>query len=82
MTGGCFQFLVQSKTLYNFANFPNVDSFVSLYQADGTYTHNIESLVHKVCALAHESGDDHQKRCLRASSLQCLSAMVYIFDLT
>ncbi|XP_050381062.1 protein SEMI-ROLLED LEAF 2 [Argentina anserina] len=45
-------------------------------QADGTYTHNIESLVHKVCALAHEKGDDHQKRCLRASSLQCLSAMV------
>ncbi|PRQ42389.1 hypothetical protein RchiOBHm_Chr3g0457131 [Rosa chinensis] len=45
-------------------------------QADGTYTHNIESLVHKVCKLAHESGEDHQKRCLRASSLQCLSAMV------
>ncbi|KAK9919970.1 hypothetical protein M0R45_028540 [Rubus argutus] len=45
-------------------------------QADGTYTHNIESLVHKVCKLAHESGEEDQKRCLRASSLQCLSAMV------
>nr|XP_011466140.1 PREDICTED: uncharacterized protein LOC101313033 isoform X1 [Fragaria vesca subsp. vesca] len=45
-------------------------------QTDGTYTHNIESLVHKVCELAHESGEDIQKRCLRASSLQCLSAMI------
>ncbi|XP_021821280.1 uncharacterized protein LOC110762878 isoform X1 [Prunus avium] len=45
-------------------------------QTDGTYTHTIESLVHRVCMLARESGEDHQRRCLRASSLQCLSAMV------
>ncbi|XP_059437223.1 protein SEMI-ROLLED LEAF 2 [Corylus avellana] len=46
-------------------------------QADGTYTHNIEKLVRKVCALAHVKGDEHQRHCLRASSLQCLSAMVW-----
>ncbi|CAB4304526.1 unnamed protein product [Prunus armeniaca] len=45
-------------------------------QTDGTYTHTIESLVHRVCKLARESGEDHQRRCLRASSLQRLSAMV------
>lgn len=45
-------------------------------QADGTYTHNIEKFVYKVCKLAHEDGEDHQRRCLRASSLQCLSSMV------
>ncbi|XP_024020255.1 protein EFR3 homolog, partial [Morus notabilis] len=46
-------------------------------QADGTYTHNIESFVHKVCLLARERGGDHQRHSLRASSLQCLSAMVW-----
>ncbi|XWS64447.1 hypothetical protein CRYUN_Cryun05aG0004500 [Craigia yunnanensis] len=46
-------------------------------QADGTYTHNIEKFVHKVCKLAHEDGEEHQRRFLRASSLQCLSAMVW-----
>ncbi|PON57610.1 Coatomer beta subunit [Trema orientale] len=46
-------------------------------QADGMYTHNIESFVQKVCILAREKGEDHQRRCLRASSLQCLSAMVW-----
>lgn len=43
-------------------------------QADGTYTYIIESWVRKVCAMVRESGED--KRGLRASSLQCLSAMV------
>lgn len=43
---------------------------------DGTYTHNIENFVDKVCILAHKSGDEHEKRGLRASSLRCLSAMV------
>ncbi|KAM2182827.1 hypothetical protein COP2_034150 [Malus domestica] len=43
-------------------------------QTDCTYTHTIESLVHKVCKLARQSGEDQQS--LRASSLQCLSAMV------
>ncbi|CAB4267432.1 unnamed protein product [Prunus armeniaca] len=28
-------------------------------QTDGTYTHTIESLVHRVCKLARESGEDH-----------------------
>lgn len=51
-------------------------SYIFHEQADATYTHNIESLVRKVCLLALEKGDDHQKLCLRASSLQCLAAMV------
>ncbi|PSS00223.1 hypothetical protein CEY00_Acc24192 [Actinidia chinensis var. chinensis] len=34
-------------------------------------------MVHKVCILARETGEEHEKRCLRASSLQCLSAMVW-----
>lgn len=46
-------------------------------QVDGTYTYNIENLVDKVCTLARESGEDHEKCCLRAASLQCLSAMVW-----
>ncbi|TQD69210.1 hypothetical protein C1H46_045257 [Malus baccata] len=45
-------------------------------QTDCTYTHTIESLVHKVCKLARQSGEDQQS--LRASSLQCLSAMVVL----
>lgn len=47
-------------------------------QADGTYTLNIEKLVCKVCALACDKSDEHQRHCLRASSLQCLSAMVVL----
>lgn len=46
-------------------------------QTDGTYAHNIEKLLHKVCVLGREAGEEHQKCCLRASSLQCLSAMVW-----
>ncbi|KAF5739907.1 hypothetical protein HS088_TW12G01119 [Tripterygium wilfordii] len=46
-------------------------------QADGTYAHSIENYVIKVCKLARKNGEEHQKRCLRASSLQCLSAMVW-----
>ncbi|OIV90896.1 hypothetical protein TanjilG_15629 [Lupinus angustifolius] len=46
-------------------------------QVDSTYTHNIEKLVKKVCELAQEHGETHEKRCMRASSLQCLSAMVW-----
>ncbi|KAL3843542.1 hypothetical protein ACJIZ3_000945 [Penstemon smallii] len=46
-------------------------------QVDGTYTHNIENLVDKVSALAHKTEDERQNHCLRASSLQCLSAMVW-----
>lgn len=46
-------------------------------QTDGTYSHNIEKFIHKVCDLAHDSGNENQKSCLRASSLQCLSAMVH-----
>ncbi|KAL5147194.1 Protein EFR3 B [Glycine soja] len=46
-------------------------------QMDATYTHNIEKLVPKVCMLSREHGEACEKRCLRASSLQCLSAMVW-----
>ncbi|KAE9618925.1 hypothetical protein Lalb_Chr02g0147801 [Lupinus albus] len=46
-------------------------------QVDSTYTHNIEKLVKKVCELAQEHGETHEKCCMRASSLQCLSAMVW-----
>lgn len=46
-------------------------------QVDGTYTRNIENLAHRVCMLARTIGDEHQKHSLKASSLQCLSAMVW-----
>lgn len=46
-------------------------------QRDSTYAHNIEKFAHKVCKMAEEIGEEHQKRYLRASSLQCLSAMVW-----
>ena len=45
-------------------------------QVDGTYSYNLESLVHKVSIIAHETGEEPQKHRLRASSLQSLSAMV------
>ncbi|ONL97278.1 Protein EFR3 [Zea mays] len=53
------------QTLANFIN----------SQVDNTYARNIESLVHKVCALSRRQGEDH--RLLRAASLQCLSAMIW-----
>lgn len=46
-------------------------------QVDATYTYNIENLVHKVCVLASGAEEEHRKSCLRASGLQCLSAMVW-----
>ncbi|XP_027159144.1 uncharacterized protein LOC113760669 isoform X1 [Coffea eugenioides] len=46
-------------------------------QVDGTYSYNLESLVHKVSIIAHETGEEPQKHRLRASSLQSLSAMVW-----
>ncbi|XP_008808672.1 protein SEMI-ROLLED LEAF 2-like isoform X2 [Phoenix dactylifera] len=45
-------------------------------QADNTYARNIESLVRKVCMLAHGQ-EEEQKSLLRAASLQCLSAMIW-----
>ncbi|CAA2959618.1 Hypothetical predicted protein [Olea europaea subsp. europaea] len=38
---------------------------------------NIENLVHRVCMLARMTDNEHQKRSLKASSLHCLSAMVW-----
>ncbi|KAH9627082.1 hypothetical protein KSS87_023770 [Heliosperma pusillum] len=46
-------------------------------QTDGTYAHNIGNSIRKLCMLARETGEEHDKRSLRASSLQCLSAMVW-----
>ncbi|ESW16997.1 hypothetical protein PHAVU_007G201500 [Phaseolus vulgaris] len=46
-------------------------------QVDSTYTYNIEKLVRKVSMLSRDHGEASEKRCLRASSLQCLSAMVW-----
>ncbi|XP_057722578.1 protein SEMI-ROLLED LEAF 2-like isoform X1 [Arachis stenosperma] len=46
-------------------------------QVDATYARSIEKLVRKVCMLSREHGKTHENRCLRASSLQCLSAMVW-----
>ncbi|KAJ4900644.1 Uncharacterized protein Rs2_14595 [Raphanus sativus] len=37
-------------------------------KVDGTYTHSIEKFAHKVCSLAREEGDEHQKRCLMSES--------------
>lgn len=45
-------------------------------QADNTYARNIESLVSKVCSLCNDPREDHN--CIRASSLQCLSALVIL----
>ncbi|KAJ4817138.1 ARM repeat superfamily protein [Rhynchospora pubera] len=44
-------------------------------QADNTYARNIESLVSKVCSLSNDSRENHTH--IRASSLQCLSAMIW-----
>ncbi|KAF9619808.1 hypothetical protein IFM89_009559 [Coptis chinensis] len=49
-------------------------------QADGTYAHNIEVLVPKVCTIAREAGEEPSKRCLRASGLQCISSMVWFMS--
>uniref|UniRef100_A0A803L4F5 Uncharacterized protein n=1 Tax=Chenopodium quinoa TaxID=63459 RepID=A0A803L4F5_CHEQI len=46
-------------------------------QTDGTYARNIATFVSKVCILARESGVEHPKHSLRASCLQCLSAMIW-----
>ncbi|CAL9069534.1 unnamed protein product [Musa banksii] len=48
-------------------------------QADNTYTWNIEGFVQKVCMLARQNGEE-QKSLLRASSLQCLSAMIWFMS--
>ncbi|KAK9084345.1 hypothetical protein Scep_030816 [Stephania cephalantha] len=49
-------------------------------QTDGTYAHNIEKLVNNVCMMAHKTGDEQSKSRLRASSLQCISAMVWFMS--
>lgn len=50
--------------------------FLSYVQTDTTYAHSIEKYVRKVCAVAHEIVEGDQNRELKASILQCLSAMV------
>ncbi|XP_066381318.1 protein SEMI-ROLLED LEAF 2-like isoform X1 [Miscanthus floridulus] len=50
-------------------------NFINSQQVDNSYARNIESLVHKVCALSRQQGEEH--RLLRAASLQCLSAMIW-----
>ncbi|GAB2277414.1 hypothetical protein Dimus_012121 [Dionaea muscipula] len=46
-------------------------------QTDGTYAHTIENLAHQVHVLARGTGEEHDKRLLRASSMQCLAAMIW-----
>ncbi|KAL5700264.1 hypothetical protein ACHQM5_025734 [Ranunculus cassubicifolius] len=47
-------------------------------QEDATYAHNIDLLVRTVCMMARDPGNEHNKRCpMRASSLQCVSSMVW-----
>ncbi|XP_050222959.1 protein SEMI-ROLLED LEAF 2 [Mercurialis annua] len=46
-------------------------------QTDGTYVHNIEKFVQRVCNLVREHGEEHHTSHLKAASLQCLSAMVW-----
>ncbi|KAK9147050.1 hypothetical protein Sjap_006953 [Stephania japonica] len=49
-------------------------------QTDGTYAHNIENLVNHVCMMARKTGEEQSKSRLRASSLQCISAMVWFMS--
>jgi hypothetical protein len=80
VVGGIFFCLHQTLISNIFVCYSCNLAVATMYeQADGTYAHNIEKLVRKVCALAHENGDEHQRHCLRASSLQCLSAMVVLY---
>ncbi|XP_078438492.1 protein SEMI-ROLLED LEAF 2 [Wolffia australiana] len=46
-------------------------------QVDGTYAHAIENLTRRVCQIAKEGNDEDSARRLKASSLECLSAMVW-----
>lgn len=81
-----FLYVKEKTILYLLSNFYSVMIHLFLLfcilfdlthgQVDGTYTYNIENLVHKVCMLARGAEGEHQKSCLRASGLQCLSAMV------
>ncbi|KAH9319043.1 hypothetical protein KI387_020812, partial [Taxus chinensis] len=54
-------------TLYDFIN----------NQTDGTYMHNLNGLLSKICGLARENGEYNRCQRLRAASLQALSAMVW-----
>lgn len=46
-------------------------------QVDGTFTCSIEKSVRQICDFAHQTGEEHETCCLRAASLQCLSAMLW-----
>ncbi|CAN0914074.1 Protein SEMI-ROLLED LEAF 2 [Linum grandiflorum] len=49
-------------------------------QVDGTYAHSIEKYAPRICTLARKGGEECNSISLRASSLQCLSAMVWFMS--